>query len=103
MNESTHITSDEISSSLAFANKIADDIESKDGLYFMARKLVSAGIEKGLITPPTMRVKQHILEGRKEIVAKIIDEKAAGKTHKQAAAAYGITARTFYKWKADLS
>lgn len=103
MNEPTHITSDEISSSLAFANKIADVIESKDGFYLMARKLVSAGIENGLITPPTMRGKQHNLEGRKEIVAKIIEEKAAGKTHIQAAAMYGITVRTFYKWKSDLT
>lgn len=102
MNAPAHITNESISSALAYANKIAEEVEISESFYHTARALVASGISSGLIAKPKKKGKQYNLEGRKEIVASINEMKANGMSHAKAAAVHGINAHTFYNWRKDL-
>ena len=103
MNEPTHITNESISSALAYANKVTDQIEARESFYHTARKLVESGISGGLIARPIKKGKQFNLEGRKAIVESIIEMKTTGLSHVKAAAICGIDAHTFYNWRKELA
>lgn len=102
MNAPTHITNESISSALAYANKIADQVEASENFYRTARALVASGISSGLIAAPKKKGKQYNLEGRKEIVASINEMNREGMSHAKAAAVHGINAHTFYNWRKEL-
>ena len=103
MNEPTRITNESISSALAFANKVTDQLEARESFYHTARKLVASGINSGLIAKPRKKTKQYTHEGRKEIVENIIEMKATGLSYIKAAAICGIDSEIFYKWRKDLA